>query len=104
MKREIMSQWKQSTKSKRISVKHFFSNEIIKKRSNSHIPIGEAYMHRRHPEVHLSQANLVCLQNAWIPLGQFSGNCGLFCLLFGDNYVQSILFPVGRSAQQPFRC
>ena len=98
MKHEIMSQWKQSTKSKRISVKHFFSNEIIKKRSNSHTSIGEAYMHRRHPEVHLSPPE--CLD----PFGTDSGNCGLFFLLFGDIYVQSILFPVGRSAQQPFRC
>ena len=54
---KIMSQLKQSTKSKRISVKHFFSNEIIKKRSNSHIPIGETYMHRRLREVQSSQPN-----------------------------------------------
>ena len=35
-------------------------------------------MHRRLPEVHLSPANLVALQNAWVPLGQFSANCSLF--------------------------
>ena len=49
-----MSQSKQSTKSKRICVNAFFSTEIIKTKSNSHIPIDEAYMHRRLPEVHLS--------------------------------------------------
>ena len=35
-------------------------------------------MHRRLPEVHLSPANLVALQNAWVPLGQFSANCSPF--------------------------
>ena len=73
MQRKIMSQLEQSTKRKRISVKHFFSNEIIKKKSNSHIPIDEAYMHRRLPEVRLSPPNLVSLQNAWFPLEEFSG-------------------------------
>ena len=73
-----MSQLKQSTKSKPISVKHFSSNEIIKRKSNSHLPIGNAYMHRRLKAVHLSPTNLMSLQNAWVPLGQFSANCDLF--------------------------
>ena len=73
-----MSQSKQSTKSKRICVNTFFSTEIIKAKSNSHIPIDEAYMHRRLPELHLSPTNLVSLQNAWVTLGQFSADCSLF--------------------------
>ena len=36
------------------------------------------YTYRRLPEVHLSPPNLVSLQNAWVPLGQFSANCSLF--------------------------
>ena len=78
MQRKIMSQSKQSTKSKRICVNTFFSTVIIKAKSNSHIPIDEAYMHRRLPEVHHSPANLVAQQNAWVPLGQFLANCSLF--------------------------
>ena len=73
-----MSQLKPSSRSNRIPSKFFFSNQIIKKKSNSHIPIGDAYMHRRLPEVHLSPLNLVSLQNACVPLGQFSANCSLF--------------------------
>ena len=59
------------------SVKHFFSSGIINRKSNSHTPIGKAYMQRRLPEVHHSPANLVALQNAWVPLGQFLANCSL---------------------------
>ena len=96
MQRKIMSQLKPSSRSNRIPSKFFFSNQIIKKKSNSHIPIGEAYMHRRLPEVHLSPLNLVSLQNACVPFGTVFGQ--LQPLFFGDNYVQNILFPVGRSA------
>ena len=74
MQRKIVSQSKQSTKSKIIPSNTFFSSGIIKRKSNSHIPIGEAYIHRRLPEVHLSPANLVALQCAWVPLGQSSAN------------------------------
>ena len=45
------------------------------KKSNSRTPIGEPYMHRRLPEVHLSPTPL---QNAWVPLGQFTANRRLF--------------------------
>ena len=62
------SKWNDLTKNERISVKHFFSNEFTKKKSNSHIPIGEAYMHRRLPEVHLSPPHLVSLQNGFRPI------------------------------------
>ena len=48
------------------------------KKSNSRTPIGEAYMHRRLPEVHLSPTHLVSLPNAWVPLGQFTANRRLF--------------------------
>ena len=48
------------------------------KKSNSRTPIGETYMHRRLPEVHLSPTHLVSLQNAWVPLGQFTANRRLF--------------------------
>ena len=75
-----MSQLKKKNepKSKRISVKHFFSNEITNKKSNSRTPIGEAYMHRRLREVHLSPTHLLSLQYAWVPWGQFSANRSLF--------------------------
>ena len=56
----------------------FFSSGIINRKSNSHTPIGKAYMQRRLPEVHHSPANLVAQQNAWVPLGQFLANCSLF--------------------------
>ena len=103
MQHKIISQSKQSTKSKRICVNTFFSTEIIKAKSNSHIPIDEAYMHRRLPELHLSPTNLVSLQNAWVPFGTVFGRLQpLFCL-FCDTYVQNILFPVGQSALQPTR-
>ena len=49
-------------------------------------------MHRRLPEVHLSPTNLVALQNAWVPLGQFSPNCSLFLSHPIHLLIDSLLF------------
>ena len=84
MQHKIISQSKQSTKSKRICVNTFFSTEIIKAKSNSHIPIDEAYMHRRLPEVHLSPPNLVSPQNSFRPIAAsfFAFSVKTVCKMF----------------------
>ena len=71
--------------------KHFFCNEIIKKSSNSHLPIGEAYMHRRLSEVHLSPTNF---ESSLQPFFAFSVTtmCRISCFRW-DGVLK-----------QPFRC
>ena len=78
---------KQSTENRQF-FKTLFSNEIIKKKSNSHIPIGEAYMHRRLSEFSSQPNKIVVSPKAWACLGQFLPLSCLFsasvCKNLGD--------------------